>query len=103
MQLTAENYTKGFLIDEDLMGGVTEDPENPGRFVAFVLRHSSGEYLGAQPFSTVIEALDAINKVKRDWKFEKSSGCGGCKDGNCSSKEGGCNGGGCKNGSCPQE
>lgn len=90
MSLTAENYTKGFLVDEELMGGVTSTPEQPGIFVAYVLNHLTGEYLGYQPFTSLDQALEAIHNVKRAWIFESVSGCGAgkCAGGNC--KVGGC-------------
>ena len=92
MQLTAENYAKGFLVDEELMGGVTEDPDHKGVFVAFVLRHTTGEYLGYQPFQELGHALQAINQVERSWSFDTVGGCGGCKDGSCG--KGACSKGG---------
>lgn len=88
--LTLENYSKGFLIDEELMGGVTADPEQPDVFVAFVLRHTTGEYLGYQPFSSIEEALAKINSVTRAWTYETVNGCG---NGNCGNGQ--CKGGGC--------
>jgi hypothetical protein len=94
MLLNADNYSKGFLVDEELMGGVTKNPEREGQFVAFVLRHTTGEYLGYRPFSNLDDALAAINDVQRSWRYENTSGCGGdqCGEGNCSVK----NGGSCK-------
>lgn len=94
--LTNENYSKGFLVDEDLMGGVTQDPEAPETFVAFVLRHTTGEYLGYQPFSDLASALQVINQIPRNWTYERFGGCSG---GNCG-KEGSCSGGKCQNGQC---
>jgi hypothetical protein len=94
--LTQENYSRGFLIDEDLMAGVTAHPEDQEQFVAFVLRHTTGEYLGYQPFPSLERALQAINQIPRPWTFEKiSGGCGGgkCGTGNCAK-------GGCKVGNC---
>ena len=89
-QLTPENYQKGFLIDEELMGGVSStggsQPNGAQtRFTAFVLQHTTGEYLGSQDFGTLDEALGAINSVQRDWAYESASGCGGasCNEGNC--------------------
>lgn len=91
MGLSATNYQKGFLIDDQLMGGITEDPSNSSRFVAYVLNHLTGEYLGYQGFSELEPALAAINAVQRPWHYESSSGCG---NGNC--KAGECKGTGCK-------
>lgn len=93
--LTNENYSKGFLIDEELMGGITQHPQTPDLFVAFVLQHTTGEYLGYQPFPDVESALQVINQIQRPWIFEKIGGCGG----NCG--EGGqCSKGKCGQGSC---
>jgi uncharacterized membrane protein YgcG len=98
MLLTAENYSKGFLVDDELLGGVTQHPEQPGTYVAFVLRHTTGEYLGYQPFTDLEEALAVINRVKRSWTYEKTGGCGGQGGGGCDGS-GGCGGhsggGGC--------
>jgi hypothetical protein len=94
MQLTQENYTRGFLVDDELMAGVTQHPENPELYIAFILQHTTGEYLGYQPFAQLDEALRSINHVPRTWTFENLSGCGGCGEG------GGCGGGGCGKGAC---
>jgi hypothetical protein len=92
--LNTENYTQGFLVDEELMAGVTQHPEQPDTYVAFVLQHTTGEYLGYQPFTGLDSALQAINQIQRSWQFEKVGGCGGC------GKEGSCNGGKCGAGAC---
>ena len=89
--LTPENYAKGFLIDDELMGAVTENPDQAGHYIAFVLRHTTGEYLGYQPFPTLEAALLQLNQVKRDWVYERAGGCGGCEDGS-----GNCGNGNCK-------
>jgi hypothetical protein len=91
MLLTAGNYQKGFLVDEELMGGITENPAHEGGFAAYVLNHVTGEYLGYQAFSELEPALAAINSVQRAWHYESVSGCG---NGNC--KAGECKGTGCK-------
>jgi hypothetical protein len=94
--LTLENYSKGFLVDEDLMAGVSQHPENPELFVAFVLRHTTGEYLGYQPFYDLHAALHMINRIERSWTYERFGGCGNgnCGEGKCG--EGGC----CSKGAC---
>ena len=98
--LTEANYSKGFLIDEELMGGITASPDSAGSsgppgppgpdvphesYVAYVLCHTTGEYLGYQPFPTLPEALAALNQVERDWKYEAAGGCDGsrCGEGRC--------------------
>jgi hypothetical protein len=88
--LTKDNYSKGFLIDEELMGGVTET--GPGAFAGFVLKHTTGEYIGYETYPHLEAALAAINRVERPWAFEAVGGCGGGKCG-----EGGCNVGNCAN------
>ena len=96
--LTAENYTKGFLVDEDLMAGVSQHPQQPGNYVAFVLRHSTGEYLGYQNFTDLGAALAVVNQIPRTWSFEKLGGCG---NGNCGNGQ--CAAGGCgQKGSCAE-
>lgn len=85
MSLTAQNYKKGFLIDDRWMGGVAQAPDNPGSFVAYVMDLETGGYAGYHLFGTLNEALDAINRIPRDWKFEPTQVCGGEKCGkeNC--------------------
>lgn len=91
MALTPENYSQGFLVDEELMAGITQNPDQAGQFTAYVLRHTTGEYLGHQACATLDEALGLINQIPRPWTFEKTSGCDG---GKCA--EGKCKGAGCK-------
>jgi hypothetical protein len=91
MQLTAENFHKGVLLDEELMAGVTAH-ESPGSFVAFVIHHGNAETLLYQVYSDVNEALFQIHALKRNWTFQPfSSGCkGGCKgksSGSCDGKK----------------
>ncbi|MGK5084135.1 hypothetical protein WDW37_12635 [Bdellovibrionota bacterium FG-1] len=96
--LTSENYEKGFLVDEELMAGVTENPEESGTYLAYVLRHTTGEYLGTKVCTTLDEALGLIAQIPRDWAFElahacKGGGCGGgghCHDKTEGETEGGC-------------
>jgi hypothetical protein len=76
IRLTAENFKKGFLIDEQWMGGVTEDPEKPGFYAAFILSHETGEYLGYHPGLALETALQQMNAIARDWKYESTSSCG---------------------------
>jgi hypothetical protein len=96
--LTRHNYQKGFLIDDEWMAGVSEEPAAaPGqaRFTAFILSHATGEYMDYRPFDDLQSAIDRINSIPRFWKFENTSQCGGCGDGTCD--QGNCQK---KNGSC---
>ena len=92
--LTPENFSQGFLLDEELLGGVSElkQPEAGAEpYLAFVLRHTTGEYLGQQRFASLTDALDVLNRVQRPWRFERTKACGGvgpCNGGNCAA--GGC-------------
>lgn len=91
MPLTPENYNQGFLVDEELMAGVTENPDQPSVYLAYVLRHTTGEYLGQQACGSLEEALALINRIPRTWEFERTQGCDG---GKCAA--GKCKGEGCK-------
>ncbi|MBS1960316.1 MAG: hypothetical protein JST80_12640 [Bdellovibrionales bacterium] len=93
MKFTADNYKSGFLVDEELMAGIT-DSENPGHFVGYVVRHTTGETLGAHEYSNLFEAIRAINDIPRSWEFESVKRCGGgnCGNGKCGA------GGGCGKG-----
>lgn len=79
--LSADNYQKGFLLDEELMAGITE--VKPEGYAAYVVRHTSGEYLGYREFENLDDALSSLNTIARDWHFESASGCGKCGDGGC--------------------
>jgi hypothetical protein len=83
-QLTPENHLKGFLIDEELMGGVSPIAGSQS-FSVFVIRHTTGELLGSSEAPNLETALSLINSVRRDWVYESASQCGGqsCNEGNC--------------------
>lgn len=90
MSLDRANYKKGFLVDDAWMGGVSDDPETPGRFIAFVIDHSTGAYIACTSYANEDEALAAINAIPRGWKFEGTSGCDGSKCGEGKCKKEGC-------------
>ena len=73
------------------MAGISEVPESPGSFTAYVVRHTTGETLGVQQFGNVFEAIRTLNEIPREWAFQSVSKCGGgnCKAGGCG-KNGGC-------------
>ena len=86
--LTPSNFKKGFLIDDELMGGISEDPAISGTYVAFVIAHETGEYVDWTPFTHLDNALGYINNIQRPWTFESLSPCK--NEGNCHAEGGGC-------------
>ncbi len=84
-KFTADNFKSGFLIDEELMAGITEEKDTPGVYTAFVVRHTTGESLGMQQFSNPFEAIRTINEIPREWTYEAVSKCGSgkCASGKC--------------------
>ncbi len=92
-KFTADNYKKGFLIDDELMAGISDVKDAPGSYSAFVVRHTTGETLGVQQFSDIFEAIRTINGIPREWTYEAISKCGGgnCGAGACGKEGGGCN------------
>lgn len=91
-KFTADNYKAGFLIDEELMAGISDVKDQPGTYTAYVVRHTTGETLGVQQFTNLFEAIRTINEIPRPWEFEsvKRCGSGNCSNGKCSA--GGCGG-----------
>ena len=91
-KLTVDNYKKGFLIDDEWMAGISESTEQPGNFIAYVVRHSTGETLGAHEYTNVFEAIRALNDIPRAWSYDAISKCGSgnCGNGNCGKGGGGC-------------
>lgn len=83
--LTRENCGRGFLVDDELLAGVTED-QGASAYTAFVLRHTTGEYLGHRPGLALDDALKLLNEIPRSWVYEASGGaCDGtkCAEGTC--------------------
>ncbi len=97
-KFTADNYKSGFLMDEELLAGISESVDQPGVYTAYVIRHTTGETLGVQNFNTVFEAIRTLNDIPREWTFDKVSKCGG---GNCGSGKCGENGTCGGKASCP--
>ena len=91
-KFTADNFLKGFLIDDELMAGISEVKEAPGTYSAFVVRHTTGETLGVQQFTDLFEAIRTLNGIPREWAYEAISKCGSgnCKSGSCGKEGGGC-------------
>ena len=86
--MTAQNFKSGFLIDDEWMAGINEEPQG---YSAFIINHLSGEYLSYTLYETANAAIHALNQIPRNWIFEATSGCAGDR---CA--EGTCKGGGCK-------
>ncbi len=81
------------LVDDELVGGITDDPEKSGAFVAFVIRSSTGEHIVYRSFDRLDDALEQMNRVRRPWIYEATVGCGESGCGN--NKDGGCKINGC--------
>lgn len=102
VRLTEENYRSGFLVDDEYLAGVSEDAERRGAFVAYVLCHTTGEYVGFERHGSLKPALERLNAIPRAWSFEGVGDCGGgCADGACG--KGACGGGRCRRGSCRRD
>ncbi len=95
MQLTTENYKKGFLVDDETIAGVTEMGEGSTPvFAAYVSHYLTGETYAYQEFEQVEEALAYLASYGRAWAYEAvgcsaktgksaTSGCGSCSSGGC--------------------
>jgi hypothetical protein len=81
-QLTAENFEKGLLVDDIWMAGISKENEE---FLAYVVDHTEGSLVARQAFSALPEALAALNRIPRAWRFEATGGCSGdrCGEGKC--------------------
>ena len=86
--MTPQNFEKGMLIDHEWMGGISRESEG---FSVFVVDHASGSVVAQQTFPMLDAAIDALNRIPRDWKYESTGGCSGDR---CA--EGKCKGTGCK-------
>lgn len=86
--ITAQNFEKGMLIDDEWMAGVSKEAEG---FSVFVVNHASGSVIAQEKFAELDTAIDALNRVPRSWKYEATGGCSGDR---CA--EGQCKGTGCK-------
>ncbi|HTL10910.1 MAG TPA: hypothetical protein VL588_00390 [Bdellovibrionota bacterium] len=75
-KLTIQNHAHGFLVDAEWMGGVCESPERPGSYLAYVLEPETGTYVSAHHFERLEDAVEALNRIPRDWAFEAASECG---------------------------
>lgn len=98
--LNTENYSSGFLIDDQAIGGVTKMSDSV--FASYVSDHATGETLHYQEFETLTEALSDLRNIPRNWRFESigcsshsqqpahastASGCSACSSpGGCGSK-----------------
>jgi len=86
--LTAENYKHGFLVDDEVIGGVTEMAD--GVYAAYVSHYLTGETFEYQEFNAQQPALTFLNGLGRKWiyetvgcsthtkKVERNASCSGC-------------------------
>jgi hypothetical protein len=80
--LTSENFEKGLLVDDVWMAGISKENEE---FLAYVVDHTEGALVARQLFTALPEALAALNRIPRAWRFEATGGCSGdrCGEGKC--------------------
>lgn len=84
MKLTVENYNKGFLVDDETIGGVTEMAG--GVYASYVSHYLTGETLAYQEFEALEPALIFLDTMPRSWSYEavgcskttKKGASGGC-------------------------
>lgn len=88
--LNEANYRKGFLVDDEVLAGISDDDG----FTAYIVNQCSGEFILNQTFSDLESAINTLNSIDRPWKYEATAG--GCGGGNCSNGNCGKSGGGCK-------
>lgn len=72
MLLNAQNYKNGFLVDDEVIGGITE--MDGGLFAAYISHYLTGETYAYQEFAQIDGALQYLASVPRAWVFE-SVGC----------------------------
>jgi hypothetical protein len=100
--LNKNNFDKGFLIDEEVIAGVTL--MDGGIYAAYMSHYLTGETLAYQEFSDAESAVAYLKTIERPWAFE-AVGCskttsklakldGSASTGGCST--GGCTGCACK-------
>ena len=96
--LSLENYSTGFLVDDEFLAGVSENPDAPGAYLSFLVKQETGEVISLRNFEKLEDALKSVNELPRDWSYEKigcggGGGCGGHGDGGCGGHgSGGCGG-----------
>lgn len=80
--MTAQNFEKGMLVDDEWMAGISREGEG---FSVFVVDHASGAVIAQEIFSALELALNALNRIPRAWKYEATGGCSGdrCAEGQC--------------------
>lgn len=88
--LTAQNFEKGFLVNETLMGGISQ--QESGVYLAYIVDHEEGGLVYEHEFPTLDLALNALNSMEKTWAFESTK--------SCDSEDCGKPGGGCKGSSC---
>ncbi|RYZ77926.1 MAG: hypothetical protein EOP04_30705 [Proteobacteria bacterium] len=87
--LTTQNFEKGFLVNDTLMGGISRQADQ--QFLAYILDHDEGGIVFEATYSSIEAALDALNSQKRNWSFESTKNCdaedcgtgSGCKGSSC--------------------
>jgi hypothetical protein len=80
--LNAENFDRGLLVDDEWMAGISKENDE---FLAYVVNHTEGALVARQSFRSLPDALAALNRIPRSWRFEATGGCSGerCGEGKC--------------------
>ena len=95
--LTEQNYRHGFLVDDEVIAGVTpmaKDRAETQIFSAYVSHYLTGETYVYQEFEALGAALDFLGQIDRPWNYE-AVGCS-TKTGATATKSG-CQTGACQN------
>ena len=105
MQLNLENYKNGFLVDDEVIAGVTEmEGAATPLYAAYISLYLTGETYAYQEFERVELALQFLagpDYAGRPWVYE-AVGCSAKTSApKSTSAQGGCGTGGC--GSCQTE
>ncbi|MBI3557878.1 MAG: hypothetical protein HY074_16575 [Deltaproteobacteria bacterium] len=97
MQLTADNFKNGFLVDDEVIAGVTqmEGAATPV-YAAYISHYLTGETFAYQEFDAVEPALRFLAGVDRPWVYEAV----GCSAKTSAPKSTSASSRGCASGSC---
>ena len=97
-KLTIDNFKSGFLVDNEVIGGVTElDGAATPVYAAYVSHYLTGETFAYQEFEKVEPALEFLANIDRAWEYE-AVGCSAKTGAQTKTSSSSCGSGAC--GSC---